>query len=61
MLPYRLLRRRERAWTLMTTTIDATAAEYMGMSTGPQKQLLAGRGAAPGSASEAVCKVEQIC
>ncbi|MFJ9729296.1 hypothetical protein ACIRP3_41795 [Streptomyces sp. NPDC101209] len=40
---YRMRRRRERAWALMTTTIGATAAEYLGTSTGPQEQLLAGQ------------------
>jgi hypothetical protein len=38
---YRLRQRRERAWKLMTLTIDAKAAQYLHTSTGRQEQLAA--------------------
>ncbi|MFZ3562790.1 hypothetical protein [Streptomyces sp. BH055] len=38
---YRMRKRRERAWNLMTITIDASAAEFLRRSTGRQERLLA--------------------
>lgn len=38
---YRMRQRRERAWKLMTITIDAKASEYLLTSTGRQERLLA--------------------
>ncbi|MCX4598387.1 hypothetical protein OG819_55630 [Streptomyces sp. NBC_01549] len=38
---YRLRKRRERAWNLLTITIDAEAAEFLHTSTGRQERLLA--------------------
>ncbi|MEU0647834.1 hypothetical protein [Streptomyces umbrinus] len=38
---YRMRKRRERAWNLMTITIDAQAAEYLRTSTGRHERLMA--------------------